>query len=560
MVKRITGMSLLLLALLSVPAQAQRRKPKPQHPAPRAARADTTIKGTTLEVYQVYQPEMKPLQKPAYTPALPPADKEPAPQQYEVPQQTLLYSYRALPLRPLALGKDTGSLPPQHYLLLGGGNLSTILAEAGLGNLRGEDWKADVFARYLSQEGSLEHQIYRNFSLKGNAELDMGTHLLDADLDVGRRVFGRYGYDHDAVAYERDAVRMKYDAASLRLGLRNTLPGPWEIAYHPQLGITAWDGPQGHETDLNLYAPATRKLDSSFSIGLALNAQLAWQTLGASADVKQSSHVFQLTPSAGFQQGGFMAHAALSPTWSKDAGLLWLPDLRLGYRFWNERLSINAAWKAERIQNTLRQLSLENPYLFPGDFSIRQTTRHEVSGGLNLALGNHLSISGRAGWQSNDELPLFVTRSGSDGKDFGILYAQDVKAVFWGGGLRYQVGEYFSVGAEGQWYNYYHLDSLRHAYGLPSVRLRGDLTWRAAKGLTLTSYVEVLDEIWGLDASGRDVRQRGVFDFGAAGEYSFMERLSVFLRAENLLGHRNERWLGYPSFGFNLYGGLRFRF
>ncbi len=145
MTKRITGVILLLmLALLSVPAQAQRRKARmkpraaaPVAQTPQAPRNDTTIKSTTLEVYQVYQPEMKPLQKPGYSPSLPPTEKEPQPQHYEVPQQTLLYSYRALPLRPLALGKDSGALPPQRYVLLGGGNLATALAEAGFGGRGG---------------------------------------------------------------------------------------------------------------------------------------------------------------------------------------------------------------------------------------------------------------------------------------------------------------------------------------------------------------------------------------------------------------------------------------
>jgi hypothetical protein len=562
MVKRIIGIS--LLALLTVPAQAQRRKARqqarPQRPAPKAQRADTVIKGTTLEVYQVYQPEMKPVQKPAYTPAVPPADKEPVAQRYEVPQQTLLYSYRALPLRPLALGKDSGTLPPQSYALLGGGNLSTILAEAGLGNLRGDGWKADVFGRYLRQEGALDNQVYRNFSLKGNAELNTGTQLLDADAEVSRKVFGRYGYDHDLLRYDPDAVRMKYDEAGIRLGLRNTEPGPASISYHPVLGLRAWDGPQGHETDVDVLLPATKQLDSNLSLGLALNAQLAFQNWNAPTQHSLHSNLLQLTPSLDFRRDGFSAHAGISPTLSEGDGLLWLPDVSLHYRFWQERLSVAAGWKAERIQNTLRQLTIDNPYFYPGAPDAMQTTRHEVSGEIDLALGSHVSVWGRAAWQSNDVLPLFITRPFSDGKDFSIVNERDVKAVSWGGGVRYQVGEYFSVGAQGQWYNYYHQDSLRHVYGKPAVQLRGDLSWRAAKGLLLTSYMEVMDEIWGLNASGTDVRQKGVFDFGLAGEYNVVSRLSVFLRADNLLGRRNERWLGYPSFGFNLYGGLRLRF
>jgi outer membrane cobalamin receptor len=80
------------------------------------------------------------------------------------------------------------------------------------------------------------------------------------------------------------------------------------------------------------------------------------------------------------------------------------------------------------------------------------------------------------------------------------------------------------------------------------------------QALLITAYVEVLDEIWSQDASGQEVRVKGVFDLGAAAEYTIIEKLNLFIRTENLLGRHNERWLGYPSFGFNIYGGVRFRF
>lgn len=568
MTKRITGVILLLmLALLSVPAQAQRRKtrmkPKAAAPVaqtPQAPRNDTTIKSTTLEVYQVYQPEMKPLQKPGYSASLPPTEKEPQPQHYEVPQQTLLYSYRALPLRPLALGKDTGKLPPQRYILLGGGNLSTALAEMGFGGLHVKHWTGNVLGRYLSQEGSTENQIFRSFLLKGDAAWNKDNHLLEAGLDLSRNVFGRYGYDHSVQRYSLDDVRMKYDAARLHLGFRNTEPGLWKLNYAPTLNLLVWDGRQGHETDLNFYTPVSYQFDTSFSLGLAVNAQLSWNCLAASLDKNQSSNLFQLLPFADYHEGNFEAHFAIAPTWSEGADLLWLPDAHLAYQLLNHRIKLELSGKAVRQQNTLQQLSEENPYFFPGNFSIHQSTRYEVAGAASVALGNHLSVWGRLAWQQFDNAPLFITSAGSDGKDFSIIYEQDMRAFAWGGGLRYQLGEYFSLGAEGQWLNYYQLSMLNHAYGMPGIRMRGDLSWRMAKGLLLTSYMQVLDEIWGLDANGHDARQKGVFDFGAATEYNFITKLSAFIRADNLLGRHNERWLGYPSFGFNLYGGLRYRF
>ena len=58
---------------------------------------DTTLKGTTIEVIQSYKPEVKQLPKPQFTAELPPRDTSRPQFRYEVPQQTLNYTYSALP-------------------------------------------------------------------------------------------------------------------------------------------------------------------------------------------------------------------------------------------------------------------------------------------------------------------------------------------------------------------------------------------------------------------------------------------------------------------------------
>lgn len=562
MAKRITSIVFPLLALYALDASAQRRKPAPK-PQPQAQqtqikRTDTTIKSTTLEVYQVFQPELKPIVKPDISPTLPPADKDPTPQQYEVPQQTLYYSYRSLPLRPLALGKDTGQLSPQNYALLGGGNLSTMIAEAGLGNLHGDDWKASIQGRYISQEGKVDNQVYRSVHVLAAGTYNTGDHLLDAGLKVYRNVYGRYGYDHDAFNYGSDEVRMPYFFAGVTLGARNTQPGPWGIDYHPQLSIGAFDAKQGHETTVDFSLPATKRFDSSLSFQLAINGQFDWMSAIASTGSNNTNNVLQFAPALDFSNGLLHGHLGLSPTIGEGTGVLLLPDVTLAYKLFKS-LSITGGWQAQRIQNTMRQLTTSNPYLFPGLFPARQTTRNEVFGSASLAIGKHMSVWGRVAWQRHDPLPLFIVQPLSDGKDFMLVYDENVQAIVWGGGIRYTIGEDFSIGAEGSWYNFYKR-TYSHVWGEPSVRLKGDARWRVVNGLTLSTYAEVLDNIWGHNALGEDVKQRGVFDFGASGEYNFASTLSAFISAENLLGRKNERWLGYPSFGFNLYGGLRFRF
>src|SRR4051812_22485699 len=93
--------------------------------AQHAPGSDTVLKGSTIEVIQAYKPQIKQAPKPEWVPQLPPADTSHPSFTYDVPQQTLYYTYSSMPLRPLALGKEAAQLPFPDYVKLGGGNLST---------------------------------------------------------------------------------------------------------------------------------------------------------------------------------------------------------------------------------------------------------------------------------------------------------------------------------------------------------------------------------------------------------------------------------------------------
>ncbi len=554
MMKRTCSLGLALLLAGTATWAQRRRAPAPQKPPARIVRTDTVIKSTTLEVYQQYEPELKPITKPELSPTLPPSPATRSPQRYEVPQQTLYYSYRALPLRPLALGNDTGVNSEANYVLLGGGNLSTIMGEVGIGSLRGANWQSALYGRYITQEGNISGQVFRSLKLRGDASLRGDQHLFNAGIDFSRNVFGRYGYDHDVTRHEFDAIKTAYTAAGISLGARNAQPGPFGFDYNPQVSLGYFRGLNVNEYSGSILFPVRKRLDSFLSVNFGINAWLTNTSIGGSS---ASNNLAQLATGLTYARNAFTGHLGLYPTFGLGRSFQVLPDITASYRFAEGRVAVEAGWQVKRIRNTVQELTTTNPFYTP-QLHWQQTQRNEVFGGLTLAMGRHLSVWGRAGWQQFDRLPLFVTVFGGDGKDFTVLY-DNVKAIAWSGGLRYAIGENLSLGASGAWFNFYG-HSYSRVWGEPGVRLKGDATLRIVRDLRITAYAEVLDQIWGRDAAHRELKLKGVFDIGAAAEYSLVRRFSLFLRAENLLGRRNERWLGYPSFGFNIYGGARFLF
>jgi outer membrane cobalamin receptor len=226
-------------------------------------------------------------------------------------------------------------------------------------------------------------------------------------------------------------------------------------------------------------------------------------------------------------------------------------------------VSITGGWLASIRQNTYRQLTGSNPYLFPlgqypAFYEIRQTKMDEVFGMIKTNIGDHVSATARVSWWQYNNLPMFLNDNG-DSKNFYIQYDDQVNALSLQLSARYQISNTFGVGANASFYNYYN-KSYDRVWHEPGLRLKADMTYRPSSALIITAYATILDQIYSLDKLHEEVKLDGVFDLGVGAEYSFIPRLSAFININNLLNDRYQRWYGYESYGINVYGGLRLKF
>ena len=132
-------------------ASAQKRRQRTE---------DSTLKGETIEINQSYKPQIADAIRPAIEPEFPVADTTRPVLSYAVPLNNLIYVYHRIPLQPLELVLDTMTLPYPNYVSLGGGNLSTITFDAGLGRLFHSN-NTTVDLHYFSQQGDIANQNYK---------------------------------------------------------------------------------------------------------------------------------------------------------------------------------------------------------------------------------------------------------------------------------------------------------------------------------------------------------------------------------------------------------------
>ena len=536
------------IALLAVAQQASAQKKAP------VAANDTAIRSNTIEIIQSYKPEVKQHPKPELSPAPPPTDTSHPAFTYDVPQQTLYYTYTSLPLRPLALGQDSTHKIFPNYVKVGGGNLSTIYLNAGIGSLHGQNYETAIHLHSISQQGNIKYQQSSLSDLVAEGTLHKNGKAWHASLDALRNQYNYYGYNHDLYQYSKDSVRQTFTGVHLGVDMQKEHAGINELYYHPAITASVYaDKFKASETSVNVSLPFSYSLDTALEICAAINGNFTHLSVNSNGT---SNYVFQLAPGIRYNKNAFSIHAFFNPTIGKDQSYL-LPDIEAAYRILPSLLTISAGWQGLLNQNTYEELSTENPYLF-NTYNVRQTHSNEVFADAKSNIGNHFTISGRFSWWQYDALPVFVNGDYSR-KQFNVVYDEKLNATSLKLAIRYQVNNTFAVGLNSAWYSFSN-GNQDHPWHIPGVRVKGDLLFKPIQNLTISAYVTVLDEIYAVGTNGYGTKLNGLLDIGGNVEYNFIPRLSGFVQVTNLLNNKNERWMGYDAYGFNIYAGIRFKF
>lgn len=532
-----------LIAIAPVAASAQ---------AP--ATADTTIRATRIEITQIYRPKVKQADKELIDPVLPPRNRDLLRFDYEVPQYSPAYSYKPLPLQPLALLKDSTDHGFRHYIKLGGGNRSTIIAELGSEVYRGKYSRAQLMGNFLSQKGKIGYQQQSYGNLNGQFDYNKDKFSATVSVDALHRGGYQYGYDHDAFPSKIPSKTNLSGAALNAILSKGSELNSWS----PELNV-----------GLSYYTGAAFDYERSEKAGIAVRRNFLDKGLSFrfGADVLATefrtplysiqNNTAALTAGVSYQYNSeWTFKANLSPTIGQSGNTWLLQDLSVAWA--PDASAIISAGSKGRIQrNTYYELFLRNPFISATPTVQSHSNELYVDG--KKAIGDHLFVDLRASFWQYENFATFVNAPKANSEQMGALYLPRVRAISLQGTMRYQLAEEISVGAHFALYNFTKASFDSKVWHTPNTRIDGDLLWHPLKALSVTAYVSYVGGNFAIDSSSISKKLKAYADVGVGAEWSIVKNISVFANINNLLNTKYERWLGYQAYGINLFGGIRLK-
>ncbi len=226
-------------------------------------------------------------------------------------------------------------------------------------------------------------------------------------------------------------------------------------------------------------------------------------------------------------------------------------------------------------QNSYRDMTNENPFMSP-ILDIAPTDRQfDIFAGLKGKLANSVSYNVRGSYVNERNKALFITNPYPNTKDaiyngyeygnsFGLVY-DNIQTINFFGELKADFSKAISFGVNAE-YNSYSTDNQQEAWNLPDLKIGSSLAvditekWYAGADVFYTGERKDFIDLSKIGGFSRIINLDSYFDANAHVGYKHNDRLSGFLKLNNIANQYYEKWNQYRVQGFQVMIGANYKF
>jgi len=249
------------------------------------------------------------------------------------------------------------------------------------------------------------------------------------------------------------------------------------------------------------------------------------------------------------------------------------PKVNASYKLVGDLMIFYTGVNGSLNQNSYADFVTENPFLSPTLDMRPSSTQYNAFAGLKGKLANNVSYNltgsylnekNKALFKSNDYTEDFSNENYAYGNSFGVVY-EDIRTLRFYAELKADFSEKVTFGINGT-FNSYKADAPAEAWNLPTIKLSSNLDvnitrqWYAGLNVFYVGERKDMQANLFSATAPAEVTLKSYFDANAHLGYKFSERLTFFLKLNNIGNQAYEKWLNYPVQGFQVLGGANYKF
>lgn len=550
------------------------------------AQKKDSIGTQTVNIVKSYTPTLSDAFKVPETPVMNdsiiPQKKEIAYTIFSVPVASTFVPLTGDPLKMDALNKETLY---NSYVSLELGNYATALLDFFTSKPLEKDTFLDVALHHHSSQGGIEEVVLEDTFY--NSSLNVAYTKTDRDMDwkseagFHHQLYNWYGL-YDPAAFPQNDLdlleaRQNYYNAQLKtsITLRNS--------FFKEGGLTLrrfWDTYGSAEYRAHIqpsleFPIAGEQIHTTFMLDyLSGTFDREYQN---ETPIHYSNFVAGINPNLLILRDNIKVNLGATAVYASDPGtgegdFFIYPRISAFYNIVKDNFIIYGGLEGELIQNNYYDIVAENTFVSPTLSIIPTNKQYDAYVGVKGKFSNNINyhLKGRYSIENNKPLlqlnPVAVMSNGESyayGNSFGLLY-DDIETLSLSGTVDTEVLDNLTMSLNTEFFNY-RTETQPEAWNLPVVKatLSAQYTigthWYGNTHIFFTGARKDLLHGEGF-LQPQTITADAYVDVNTHMGYRFNDRLSAFLKLNNLLNNEYNRWATYPIQGVQALLGASYRF
>ena len=244
----------------------------------------------------------------------------------------------------------------------------------------------------------------------------------------------------------------------------------------------------------------------------------------------------------------------------KDNAILYLfPVAQLNFNIYKDFISAYLGIKGDAKVNSYRELTMQNPYIEPGQYSPVSRTPLNIFAGLKANISKSISTNIHAAALSVKDMPFFINDTVSRLGNMFLVVNDDVDITKIYGEVNYDDEKKIRLQLKGNVYNYLTEKELKAWH-----KANFDVTLAASYNLQdkflVNTEIFGVGERYALNVNDlqNPIKLDPYIDVNVGVEYRYNHLLSIFIDLYNLSGSSYDIWNQYPTYKFGLVAGFTY--
>lgn len=523
--------------------------------------AQDSSRKKTIDITSTFKPVLRDAVKMNFSAALPAVDSTKPVLSYNIPVQQVKLPYQPGTLKPVALAVDS-SLPWKNgqYVKIGAGNNHLPYAQAGFSFGDGKSSYLNAYGEMFASKGKLDFQKHNQVDVAARAgTMISDVHQVSGKLGFKGEDYFLYGYQPTTIDFTKRELRQQFQTMDGEVMLRNTDPSSFGLTYQPSVRLISFrhknEDSSAREQNLIVRLPLQKTFGKSFGINLAFTADMTHYKPDGKSAIK--NNLYQLAPSLLLKTPNVSIQTGILPSWDNKVFHM-LPNIMADFTTNDKQFTFQAGWIGYFQKGSMQRFSTINPWIAQPD-QLLNTRVVELYGGFKGVLAQHFTYNAKLGMQKQRNVNLFVNDQ-RDGKTFLTVYAPEMDVVTVHGEIGYNKGEKFEFKSGITYNNFSKVEGQTRAWGLFPLELNATLRWKVINDLYFKTDFVGWDGPSYRNINGDARKGDKAYDMSAGLEFSVTKSIDLWLQMNNVFNNRYERWNQYQVYGFNVLGGVIFRF